>query len=244
MSHNNKLKNAPLKEVILEINWEENVDEFGNKFDLGFELAQGKFSEIIKSNFPIHKKLYNTNQSLLYGIPVHQYWTDELEWPVIQHGQGILTINQTEEKYTWTDFKKLILMTIDFLKTSYENNIIINKISLEYLDAFDMNDIESFAFIENNLQTSINTKYELPGKLSNIKINRNYIQNDGTHLNINISDAINNSTNKDAVIMLTSAIKESTDVNENFENNLEDLHNLCSSVFKTILDKDYYGSLN
>ncbi|MFV8327526.1 hypothetical protein, partial [Flavobacterium sp. ZS1P14] len=54
----NKLKNAPLKEVIVEISWEENVDEFGNKFDLGFELAQGKFSEIIKPWFPIHKKLY------------------------------------------------------------------------------------------------------------------------------------------------------------------------------------------
>lgn len=244
MSHNNKLKNAPLKEVILEINWEENVDEFGNKFDLGFELAQGKFSEIIKPYFPIHKKLYNSNQLPFYGIPVHQYWTDELEWPVIQHGQGILTINQTEEKYTWADFKKLILMTIDFLKTSYENNITINRISLEYLDAFDMNDIDSLSFIESNLQTSIKTKYDLPGKLANIKINRNYIQNDGTHLNINISDAINNSTNKDAVIMLTSAIKENADVNENFENNLEELHNLCSGVFKTILDKDYYGSLN
>jgi uncharacterized protein (TIGR04255 family) len=244
MSHNNKLKNAPLKEVILEINWEENVDEFGNKFDLGFELAQGKFSEIIKPHFPIHKKLYNSNQQPIYGIPIHQYWTDELEWPVIQHGQGILTINQTEEKYTWTDFKKLILMTINFLKNSYENNITINRISLEYLDAFDMNDFNSSSFIENNLQTSIKTKYDLPGKLSNIKINRNYIQKDGTHLNINISDAVNNSTNKDAVIMLTSAIKENADVNQDFENNLEDLHNLCSKVFKTILDKNYYGSLN
>lgn len=244
MSHDNKLKNAPLKEVILEINWEENVDEFGNKFDLGFELAQGKFSEIIKAHFPIHKKLYNSNQQPFYGIPVHQYWTDELEWPVIQHGQGILTINQTEEKYTWASFKILILMAIDFLKNSYENNITINRISLEYLDAFDMNDIDSLSFIENNLQTSIKNKYELPGKLTNIKINRNYIQNDGTHLNINISDAVNNSTNTDAVIMVTSAIKENVDVNQNFENNLEELHNLCSKVFKTILDKHYYGSLN
>ena len=244
MIHNNKLKNAPLKEVILEIIWEENVDEFGNKFDLGFELAQGKFSDIIKPNFPIHKKLFNSNQQPFYGVPVHQYWTDELEWPVIQHGQGILTINQTEEKYTWTDFKKLILTTIASLKSSYENNIIINRISLEYLDAFEMNDIDSLSFIENNLQTSIETKYNLPGELSNIRINRNYIQNDGTHLNINISDAVNNSTNTGAVIMVTSAIKENADINQDFEENLEDLHNLCSKVFKTILDKNYYGSLN
>ncbi|MFV8328502.1 TIGR04255 family protein [Flavobacterium sp. ZS1P14] len=177
-------------------------------------------------------------------MPVHQYWTDELEWPVIQHGQGIVTINQTEEKYTWNDFKKLILETIDFLKSSYENEITINRISLEYVDAFDMSDFESLSFIENNLQTSIKTKYDLPGKLTNIKINRNYIQDDGTYLNINITDAVNNSTNKDAVVMITSAIKEIADLNNNFENNLEVLHNVCSEVFKAILDKDYYGSFN
>ena len=142
------------------------------------------------------------------------------------------------------EFKELVLKTIYFLKTIYENNITINKISLEYLDAFDMNDNDSISFIENNLQTSIKSKYDIPGKLTNIKINRNYIQNDGTYLNINISDAVNNSTNTDAVILVTSAIRENDELNLDIEKNLDDLHNHCSQVFKTILDKDYYGSLN
>lgn len=244
MSSNGKLKLAPLKEVILEIKWEEDVDEFGNKIDLGFELAQGKFSQIIKPSFPIHKKLHNPNQQLEFGTPIHQYWSDELEWPVIQHGQGILTINQTEENYTWQDFKKLIINTIAWLKESYENEITINKISLEYLDAFDMNESNSLLFIQNNLQTSVKTNYELPGELSNINISRNYIQKDGTHLNINITDAVNNLTNGNAVIMLTSAIKDKENVSVDFENDLENLHIICSTVFKTILNKDYYGSLS
>ncbi len=244
MSNNNKLKHAPLKEVILEITWEENVDEFGNKTDLGFELAQGKFSHNVKSIFPIHKKINNSNQQPIYGTPIHQYWTGELDWPVIQHGPGIFTINQIEDKYTWTEYKALILTTINFLKESYENDIIINRISLEYLDAFDMKNLDSLSFIEEKLQTSIKTKYDLPGKLTNIRINRNYIQEDGTHLNINIADAINNSTTEEAVIMYTTAIKEDNDLSKDFESNLENLHDICSDVFKKILHKDYYGSLN
>ena len=63
MTQNKKLKNAPLKEVILEIHWDGNIDDFGNKFDEGFELSQGAFFEKIKSSFPIYKKnqqLYTT----------------------------------------------------------------------------------------------------------------------------------------------------------------------------------------
>lgn len=241
---NNKLKNAPLKEVILEVTWEESIDEFGNKFDKGFELAQGSFFEKIKSSFPIHKKLTNNNQSLIYGNPIHQYWTQETEWPVIQHGQGILTINQVEEKYTWNDFKDLVIVIIEELNKSYSSLLKFNSITLEYLDAFDLNkETDLFNFIENKLQTSVNTKYELPGELSNIKINRRYTQPNGAWLDINISDAVNNIDDNNAIIMLTTATKEITKECEIF-NELESLHDLCSNVFKTILDKQFYGSLN
>lgn len=245
MIQNSKLKNAPLKEVILEVTWEENIDEFGNKFDKGFELAQGSFSEKIKPSFPIHKKLTTNNQTINFGTPIHQYWTEEAEWPVIQHGQGILTINQVEEKYTWEEFKNLVLNIIEELHKSYNYPLKFNSITLEYLDAFDLNrETNIFNFIEDNLQTSVNTRYELPGKLSNIKINRRYTQEDGSWLNINISDAVNNLNDNYAIIMLTTATKEITTENDIFEKELDALHDLCSNVFKTILDKKFYGSLN
>lgn len=244
MIRNTKLKNAPLKEVILEVTWEENIDEFGNKLDKGFELAQGSFFEKIKSSFPIHKKLTNINQVQNYGDPIHQYWTEETEWPVIQHGQGILTINQVEEKYTWKDFKHLILNVIGKLTESYSSTLNFNTITLEYLDAFDLDkETNIFNFIEDKLQTSVNTKYKLPGQLSNIKINRRYIQDNGSFLNINISDAVNNLDENNAIIMLTTATQEI--INKDlFEEELESLHDLCSNVFKTILDKEFYGNLN
>jgi uncharacterized protein (TIGR04255 family) len=245
MNNNKKLKHAPLKEVIFEINWEENVDEFGNKSDLGFELSQGVFFESIKSEFPIHKKLHGANQRVSFGTPIHQYWKDELEWPVVQHGEGVLTINQVEANYTWEDFKALILKIVGLLNESYSKELNIIKITLEYVDAFDMDaDTDKMNFIEKYLQTSVTNNYNIPGKLSNIKINRNYIQEDGSSLSINITDAVNNITNQDAVIMLTNATKEQNNLHNEFDNNLESLHDICSQVFKLILEKDFYGSLD
>lgn len=245
MSNNKKLKHAPLKEVIFEINWEENVDEFGNKSDFGFELSQGLFFEHIKSGFPIHKKLQGTNQKVSFGTPIHQYWSDELEWPVVQHGEGVLTINQVEANYTWSDFKTLILKIFGLLNESYGRELNITKINLEYMDAFDMTaDMDKMAFIENILQTSVKTNYSVPGKLANITINRNYVQDDESNLTINISDAVNNITEADAVVILTTATKENINLQKEFEKNLESLHDICSQVFKTILDKDFYGSLD
>lgn len=245
MSDPKKLKHAPLKEVIFEMNWEEDVDEFGNKSDLGFELSQGLFYDLIKPSFPIHKKLQNTLQKVSFGTPIHQYWKDELEWPVIQHGEGILTINQIETNYTWDDFKSLILETFQTLKKSYSKELNITKISLEYMDAFDLaKEMDKMAFIEKSLQTKITTNYSLPGKLTNININCNYIQDDGSNLSINITDAINNVTNQDAVIMLSTATNENNNLQIEFENNLIKLHDICSNSFKTILDSDFYGSLN
>ena len=244
MSHNQKLKNAPLKEVILEITWEDSIDEFGNKFDSGFELAQGIFAEKLKEKFPIHKKLYNNNQQVKFGTPIHQYWMSELEWPVIQHGQGILSINQTEDKYLWNDFKNLVNEIVGLLFSSYSDNILINRISLEYFDAFDVPDSQTYKFIEDNLQTSLCTQYNLPGQLDGLKINKNYLQEDNSLLSISISDAVNDFTKKEVVIMVTSGIIEENNLNENFDSKLEKLHKLCSDAFKTILNKDYYGSLN
>ncbi len=108
MSVDDKLKNAPLQEVVFEINWRSQSDDFGNEFDLGFDLAQGKFAEYIHELFPVHKRPNTMQQLPEFGQPVHQYWTDEGVLPVVHHGPGILTIHQVEQNYIWKDFRKLI----------------------------------------------------------------------------------------------------------------------------------------
>lgn len=239
---NKKLLKAPLQEVILELNWEESIDEAGNQVDFSFELAQGKFAQNIKSHLPVHKKIINGQT--VFGKPVHQYWADEFQWPVVQHGPGVLTINQTEEKYIWKDFQSLIDRTIQSLYLSYDNKITINRISLEYVDAFNLDKIEPINFTQNNLQTSISSKYEIPGSLNNFNLTRSYIQEDASLLTINITDAINNLTNEKAIILATSISKEADVLNELINDWLETSHDICSTIFKNILEPNFYGNLN
>lgn len=66
-----KLKNAPLKEVIFELFWDCSIDGTGLQIDEGFDLAQGVFSNQLKSDFPVHKKLIPENIPFkVFGAPI------------------------------------------------------------------------------------------------------------------------------------------------------------------------------
>lgn len=244
MTQVENLKSAPLKEVIFEINWLGEVDDYGVRSDSGFALAQGKFFILIKEKFPIHKKLYTTSPPEEFGTAIHQYWSGELEWPLIQHGQGMMTINQTEENYTWASFRSLIFEVIDCLKESYENELEFSKVNLQYFDAFDLKNMDFLSFVGQNLQTEIKASYNIPGRLKNISIDRNYLQDDGSELNIAISSAINNETNEEAVLMIISIEKQDTDIKDYLDIHIDRLHTICSDSFRSILNKKYYESLN
>jgi hypothetical protein len=71
-----KLKNAPLKEVIFELHWECSNDPSGVKIDRGFDLAQGKFADLLKPEFPLHRRLIPDAVSPFFLSP----YTSILEW--------------------------------------------------------------------------------------------------------------------------------------------------------------------
>jgi hypothetical protein len=89
-----KLKNAPLKEVIFELFWEGTTQPNELPQDPGFENAVGKFQERLLSVAPVQKRLYPTSAPLkVFHMPIFQYWKGELKWPVIQHGPGMMSIH-------------------------------------------------------------------------------------------------------------------------------------------------------
>lgn len=99
-----KLPNAPLQEVIFEIRWALMPGkESGQIIDEGFELASGRLSTILEERFPYYKRIISQNipDQLMHYNVVHQYWSGENKWPVIQLGPGIFTINCTDEEYFW-----------------------------------------------------------------------------------------------------------------------------------------------
>ena len=197
-----KLKNAPLKEVIFELHWECSMKFPGMQIDTGYDLAQGKFAERLKPDFPVHKQLIPDGIPLKpFGVPLQQYWKRELTWPVIQHGQGMIAVNEVEQGYVWENsYKSLVLKAIEQIIECYEEKLIFNRVKLQYIDAWDLDDNSPFEFIEQNLQTKITAPYQKPGRLRNINILQVFELEDKTSMQLNITNGINNQNQKQWLI--------------------------------------------
>ncbi len=241
-----KLKNAPLKEVIFELHWECAMDSGGNPYDSGFDLAQGKFAERIKNQFPVYKKLIPEGAPFkVFGAPMHQYWKGEFNWPVIQHGQGMIAVNEVEYGYEWENaFKPLVISSIANMLESYEDDLLFNRIKLQYIDAWDLDSIHPSDFIAKNLQTEIQNGYELPGKLRSLNIQQNFELSDESILSLNIANGVNNKNQQPSVIWTTTVEKQSKMNVDDVVSWLESAHTTASSMFKKMLNPEFYASLD
>lgn len=241
-----KLKKAPLKEVIFELHWEGTADASGMLRDNGFDLAQGKFSEKIKDEFPVHKRVVPENINIpLWGIPIHQYWKGEFTWPVIQHGQGLISVNDIEANYIWeTSYKPTVLKAIKHLFDSYDNKLKINQIKLQYIDAWEIDVHDPIAFIEKNIRTSVQSDYVPPGKPANFNIIRNFEMKDKSELQLTLSTGKNIQNQKSSVILIITVEMRGNMLNDEVINWLEKAHFTASETFVNILNPDFYASLD
>jgi len=241
-----KLKNAPLKEVIFEVHWNGSVDSFGIENDSEFDLAQGRFAEKIKTDFPVHKRLIPENAPFkIYGSPLHQYWRGEFKWPVVQHGQSILAINEIEEGYEWeTAFNPLVIDVLDKLNSSYNSELVFNKINLQYIDAWDLEDGDNLNFVKDNLQTELINRYPIPGELKDFNINQNFSVFDNSTLNVSITSGTNNDNGKRSII-LTTNVEHNGHVGLAYIYNwVNDAHTISSDMFKKMLNPNFYANLD
>lgn len=241
-----KLKNAPLKEVIFELHWNCPIDNIGMQKDVEFEFAQGRFAERIKSDFPVYKKLIPEGFPLnIVHAPIHQYWKGEFKWPVTQHGQGMIAINEVDEGYEWeSTFKPSIMQVLKILFSSYEKPLKYERLKLQYIDAWDVNDSNTLEFISENLQTSIKSNYKSFGALKDVNLFQSYELEDQSNLLINISTGINNKTLCKSIVLSTSVEKQGNFTQEDILNWTESAHRICSSTFTNMLNNDFYEKLD
>lgn len=242
-----KLKHAPLKEVVFELYWECDIDNSGIQTDSGYDLAQGVFANKLKSQFPIHRKLLPEGSPLkIIKAPLHQYWKGELLWPVVQHGQGMIAINEVEGGYEWKNrYEPLLINVIKLLIDSYEDPLKFNRVKLQYVDAIDMeNEVNPFDFMANNLQTQLISNYELPGKQKNFNIQQTFELKDLSQMHLSISDGINNQNNKKSIVWTTSVEKKALMDLESLIKWIDVAHSTTSEMFKRMLNPEFYASLN
>ena len=241
-----KLIKAPLKEVIFELHWNCPIDNSGIQTDVEFEFAQGRFAERIKKYFPVHKKLLPDGFPInIIHSPIHQYWKGEFRWPVVQHGQGMIAINEIEEGYEWeASFKPTIEQVLKVLFESYENNTKYERLKLQYIDAWDLNNEDPYEFIKNNLLTSIQTSYKSFGVAKDVNLFQSYELEDKSNLQVNISNGTNNKTQCKSIIWSTTVEKFGRFSQNEIMEWIEFAHKICSETFTNMLNKEFYEELD
>jgi uncharacterized protein (TIGR04255 family) len=228
-----KLPNAPLIEVIFEINW-----DIINKEDIvNFQYLHGDLYSSLKEKYPLRENLLPPEVpfEIVKGIPVYRF-RDENEYPLIQVGPGILTYNTINELYFWDKFEKDI---VDLTKTFSTVFPKINQkesfLTLTYLDFFeiDFDKVNIINFINDHLKININQDIIDNNKTKDINLTISYVI-DENKLNLNLKNgSLNNQ--KNGIILQTKLIssKKIFSLKEQREW-LNTAHEICSDIFKKI----------
>lgn len=88
-----------------------------------------------------------------------QFRKEKEQWPLVQVGPGILTVNDTE-LYVWEDFQERIIYVLKCLFESFSKlskKIQIESLILRYIDAFDFdyNSSDVYEFMQKKLKLQI-----------------------------------------------------------------------------------------
>lgn len=154
------MENKPLVEAIFEIRWELVKTKFGF-MDPNYKLIIGRIYDKLKEEYPYYEQLMAANipDGIAEYITQHRFRVGKNKWPLIQIGQGILTVNDTDS-YMWEDFEKRISQAVKTLIEVYPNGeekIKLNKKVLRYIDSvgFNYEKDDVFTFLNEKMKTDI-----------------------------------------------------------------------------------------
>jgi len=166
---------SPLLETIFEIKWE--IEKRGTRppFDPNYKIFIGRIFDRVMEEYPHHIALPSSTMpdEISAYIIQHQFRKDKDQWPLIQVGQGIITLNDTGG-YSWKDFRARAENLIRILFDAYPNSskMKISNLLLRYINGrsfnFKTNDPRDFL---ERLHCNVNFNeefFEITGAKDNI----------------------------------------------------------------------------
>jgi uncharacterized protein (TIGR04255 family) len=165
MAHE-ELKNKPLVEAIFEVRWALMQKQPGIKIDQHYKILLGRLYDKVSDDYPVHEQLDSAQipDEIMGHTVQHRFRVGKDEWPLMQIGPGIMTINDTR-KYTWPDFKQRSSIAFSKLCEFYpkKEDFKIESLLLRYIDAvdFDPNSNNILDFLKEKMRVDIS----LPTKL-------------------------------------------------------------------------------
>jgi uncharacterized protein (TIGR04255 family) len=246
-----RLPNAPLQEVIFEVRWRLHPGkDNGQVQDAGYELASGRLSSLLERDFPYYRRIVPAelpDQMLLYRA-IHQYWKGENQWPVLQLGPGIFTVNCTDQGYDWdTLFRPLIANALTWLLQAYREPLLFAFASLRYIDAVKTAEYGGLdsgwqGFIKDNFNVEYNNLFDTRGKQRRVHIDQTFDLDDGSELQVQMSSGTKN--NEPAFVWQTAVLKKSSFTKEDLIQWADSSHNISHDLFVDMIKPHLYASFS
>jgi uncharacterized protein (TIGR04255 family) len=259
----NILHKKPLIEAIFEIRWEIESSDLSSV--VSKQITLGQLLEKIRDDYSIYEPLaapfFSPPGISVEGIPLHRFRINEGEWPLVQVGTGIVTINDTDN-YTWEQFypriKRVVSQIIEL--HSLQEPLRLTSLSLKYIDAIEIDDSSS-----RNLLDFLKEKMKIEININDNLFNNNKIFTNPIDLNISASYQTKSSgtfafrifqgqkINRPSNSMSSALILENTVFKSDFVNSdsslkqsidqwLLDAHDILHNWFFTLIDGDLLES--
>jgi uncharacterized protein (TIGR04255 family) len=154
------LNNKPLVEAIFDMRWKLQIRDDGARIDPNYKLLVGVLYEKIKKDYPFHEELPTASlpDEISANIIQHRFRKAKDEWPLIQIGPGVLTINDTVN-YVWEDFQKRIINLVSTFLDVYKiwAEPTVYQLILRYRDAieFDFSKEDIYDFLKQKMKMDI-----------------------------------------------------------------------------------------
>ncbi|MFC1676015.1 TIGR04255 family protein [Planctomycetota bacterium] len=163
-----QLKNPPIIEALVEIKWELKEKTSAGYYDPHYQLLLGTFYQNIKSMYPFHEALPTSEipDDVTGSVVKHRFRVGDGEWPLVQIGPGIITINETEKYDTFATFKPKAIGVVKALFKSYPNikDLKISSLQIRYIDGVE------FDYSKENICEFISNKMHIESKTPNCLI--------------------------------------------------------------------------
>jgi uncharacterized protein (TIGR04255 family) len=154
------LTNKPLVEALVELRWELSSPVPTMHVDPHYKILLGRLYDRVNADYPAHEQLPTaTMPDELVGYLVqHRFRSAPDDWPLVQVGPGILSLNDTA-KYVWDDFRSRAVSAVNWLFEAHPEPeaLKINSLLLRYIDAwqFDYTHEDVLAFLREKMQVTV-----------------------------------------------------------------------------------------
>ncbi|NCO38439.1 MAG: TIGR04255 family protein [Armatimonadetes bacterium] len=151
---------------MVEVRWALAPGPPGQQTDPHYKLLLARLFDRASGHYPEHVQLPTASipDEFVGHVVQHQFRVGSGQWPLIQLGPGIMTLNSTED-YLWEDFQPRAVSAVEMLYQAHPKptELKVANLILRYIDAveFDYRAEDTFAFLRDMLQVDVS----LPGNL-------------------------------------------------------------------------------